>query len=209
LANQDSSDPLAIQIGSLIHQLRNVFSAVRGFATVIAQELRPDDPARDDVDQILKAIDHGVEVTVQLAAIRSPGPGGGGAAKPQPPRTATILVVEDDDLVRSMTVRLLRRSGYQTLDAATAEDAEACARAHAAGIDLLLADVGLPRSGGPELATRMCEQLPSLKVLYMSGLGLEAILEQGVPIGAALLEKPFAPITLLARVDGLLAPGDS
>ena len=122
---------------------------------------------------------------------------------------ATILVVEDDDLVRSMTVRLLRRSGYDTLDAATAEDAEARAHAHGPGVDLLLADVGLPRIGGPDLATRLTERWPALKVLFMSGLGLEAILEQGVPIGAALLEKPFAPLTLIDRIDALLAGGDS
>jgi len=223
LANEDRSDPLAAQIGSMVHDLRNVFSAVRGFATVIAQDLRPGDPAREDVEQILKAVDHGADVTQRLAALGSPsrpeaaavtaaaeGEDRSGSWKlQQPRRSATVLVVEDDDLVRTMTVRVLRRNGYATLEASTAEDAEVRAQEHPEGIDLLLADVGLPRSGGPELAGRLRQRWPSLKVLFMSGLGLEAALERGIPPGTALLEKPFAPRTLLDRVDDLLAPGSS
>ena len=215
---------MAAQIGSMVHDLRNVFSAVRGFATVIAQDLRPDDPAREDVEQILKAVDHGTDVTQRLAAIGAPaGPEGAGQGATieaeqdrsgswklqQPRRSATILVVEDDDLVRMMTVRVLRRNGYATLEAATAEDAEARAQEHPEGVDLLLADVGLPRSGGPELAARLRQRWPSLKVLFMSGLGMAAVLEHGLPPGTALMEKPFAPRALLDRVDDLLAPGSS
>jgi CheY-like chemotaxis protein len=224
LANEERSDSLAAQIGSMVHDLRNVFSAIRGFATVIAQDLRPGDPAREDVEQILKAVDHGSDVTQRLAAIGSPaGPEAAGAAVSlegeqdrsgswklqQPRRSATVLVVEDDDLVRTMTIRVLRRNGYATLEASTAEDAERQAQEHPDGVDLLLADVGLPRSGGPALAGRLRQRWPSLKVLFMSGLGMEAVLEQGIPPGTALLEKPFAPRTLLDRVDDLLAPGSS
>ncbi len=224
LANDESSDRLAAQIGTIVHDLRNVFSAVHGFATVIAQDLRPGDPAHADVEQILKAVDHGTEVTQRLAKLREGAePEGatvaaavegdqdrsGSWSLQQPRRAANVLVVEDDDLVRTMTVRVLRRNGYATVDAATAEEAERRAQEHPDGVDLLLADVGLPRSGGPELATRLRQRWPSLKVLFMSGLGRQAVLDQGVPPGTALLEKPFAPRTLLDRVDDLLAPGSS
>jgi DNA-binding response OmpR family regulator len=114
-------------------------------------------------------------------------------------------VVEDDDLVRDVTVRLLRRSGYPTLDSATAEEAEERVRGDALAVDLLLADVQLPQGGGAELAVRLQQRWPALKVLFMSGLGREALFEQGVPPGAALLEKPFAPMALLERIDALLA----
>lgn len=203
MANEKSFDLLAGQIGPLVHELRNVFSAVRGFATVIGEELRPGDPAREDVAQILKAVDHGTEVTVRLAALQPHV-----AADPRPAprvrRPATILVVEDDDLVRNMTVRVLRRSGYATLDGASAEQAEELARGQALAIDLLLADVGLPASGGPELATRLRQRFPALKVLFMSGLGREAIVERGLSAGVELLEKPFLPNALLERIDTLL-----
>jgi len=211
-------------MASIVHELRNVFSAVRGFATVIAQDLRPGDPAHADLEQILKAVDHGADVTQRLAAVRAPAEPEGAAiaaavegdqdrsgswALQQPRRSATVLVVEDDDLVRTMTVRVLRRNGYTTLEAATAEEADRHAQEHVDGVELLLADVGLPRSGGVELATRLRQRWPSLKVLFMSGLGRETVLDQGVPPGTVLLEKPFAPRALLDRVDDLLAAGSS
>jgi len=221
LTNQNSTEPLPGQMASLVHELRNVLAAVRGFATVIGEDLRAGDPAREDVEQILKAVDHGTEVTVRLAALHAraasdQGPLPAAAANLEaghpgprvlhrPRRTATILVVEDDDLVRRMTVRLLRRSGYPTLDSATAEEAEERVRGDALAVDVLLADVGLPRNGGPELAARLRRRWPTLRVLFMSGLGREAIQVQGVPPGAALLEKPFAPMALLERIDQLLA----
>jgi CheY-like chemotaxis protein len=225
LVNRKNSDPSdeAAEIGSIVHDLRNVLSAVRGFATVISEDLRPGDPAREDVEQILKAVDHGTEVTMRLSALRSrvaaeqPIPADVDAEQerssswnlPQPRRSATILVVEDDDLVRTMTVRVLRRHGYATIDAATPSEAEDKARQHAVPLDLLLADVGLPESGGLELALRLRERWPSLKVLFMSGLARAVLADLGVAVGGAFLEKPFAPVTLVERIDAMLAPGTS
>jgi CheY-like chemotaxis protein len=220
VTNQKSSDPVSAQIATLVHELRNVLAAVRGFATVIVEDMRPGDPSRGDIEQILKAVDHGADVTARLAALHARASAERGAA-PAPPaaererpasrilhrprRTATVLVVEDDDLVRDMTVRLLRRSGYPTIESSTAEEAEERVRGDALAVDLLLADVQLPQGGGPELAARLRQRWPNLKVLFMSGLGREAIQDQGVPPGAALLEKPFAPMALLERIDLLLA----
>src|SRR5579863_7048733 len=65
---------LGTELGSIVHDLRNVFSAIRGYATVIADELRPGDLARDDVDQILKAVDRGVTVSQRLSALRGRAP---------------------------------------------------------------------------------------------------------------------------------------
>lgn len=225
LANRNNSDlpDESAEIGAIVHDLRNVLSAVRGFATVISEDLRPGDPAREDVEQILKAVDHGTEVTMRLLALRSrvaseqPVPS---AVDPEaerstswslqrPRRAGTILVVEDDDLVRTMTVRVLRRNGYATLDAATPAEAEEKARQHGVPLDLLLADVGLPETGGLELAMRLRQRWPSLKVLFMSGLARAVLADLGVAVGGAFLEKPFAPVTLVERIDAMLAPGTS
>lgn len=212
-----------LELGAIAHDLRNVLSAVRGFATVVGEDMRPDDPAREDVEQILKAVDQGTEVALRLSAVRSRM----AAERPIPPvvdpdferstpwalrqvrRSATILVVEDDDLVRTMAVRVLRRNGYTTVDAATEAEAEDKAGGPGVKIDLLLADVGLPRAGGPELASRLRQRWPQLQVLFMSGLGRTALAEQGIALDAAFLEKPFAPATLVERIDALLAPGTS
>ncbi len=121
-----------------------------------------------------------------------------------------MLVVEDDDLVRTMAVRVLRRNGYATAGRGDRGRSRGEGRARTASpIDLLLADVGLPRAGGPELAARLRQRWPSLQVLFMSGLGRTALAEQGIALDAAFLEKPFAPATLVERIDALLAPGTS
>jgi len=217
------------EIGSIVHDLRNVFSAIRGFATVVGLELRPGDPARGDVEQILKAVDRGVTVSHRLAAFRprdgaTPAPL---AALPapvevnleleqsdswalqQPKRSASILVVEDDNLLRPMMVRVLRRNGYTTLEARNSTEAEERAFAHGKAVDLLLVDVGLPVVGGPEVVERLRQHWPAVKVLFISGFGPKTLAERGVRPGPGLLEKPFAPLTLLERIEAILAPGSS
>ncbi|MES1207525.1 MAG: response regulator [Pseudomonadota bacterium] len=222
--NPSASAPMsdeATEMGAIVHDLRNVLSAVHGFATVVGEDMRPEDPSRPDVEQILRAVDQGTKIAARLSALRSrieaehTSPAGvqpdfersAPSAGRQTRRSATVLVVEDDDLVRTMAVRVLRRNGYATLDAATAAEAEDKAGAHEVPVDLLLADVGLPRAGGPELANRLRQRWSKLQVLFMSGLGRTALAEQGIALDAAFLEKPFAPATLVERIDALLAGG--
>ena len=228
--NADKASDAGEEIGSIVHDLRNVFSAIRGFATVVGEELRPGDPARDDIEQILKAVDRGVTVSHRLSALRprdsvTPRPLLGTLPAPaevslefeqsdswalqQPKRSASVLVVEDDDLLRPMVVRVLRRNGYTTLEAANSTEAEEQALAHGKAVDLLLLDVGLPGLSGPEIAERLKQHWPAVKVLFISGFGRKALAERGVLPGPGLLEKPFAPLTLLERVEAILAPGSS
>jgi CheY-like chemotaxis protein len=226
-AKADDAGDIGDEIGSIVHDLRNVFSAIQGFATVVGDELRPGDPARDDIDEILKAVDRGVTVSHRLSALRprdsvTPKPLGALAtpaeigfeqsdtwalARPQP--SATILVVEDDDLLRPMVARMLRRNGYTTLEAGHSTEAEERLSAHGKPVDLLLLDVGLPGVSGPEVAERLKQHWPGVKVLFISGFSREALAEQGVLPGPGLLEKPFAPLTLLERIEAMLAPGSS
>jgi CheY-like chemotaxis protein len=229
--NQDDAPPsspsLTDEIGAVVHDLRNVLSAIRGFATVVGEDLRHGDQARDDIEQILRAVDRGSELAQRLSALR-PSPDGpltpaGGVPSPvevdlersnswalqQPRRSATVLVVEDDPLVRTMIVRVLRRNGYATLEAASAAESEERALEQGAPVELVLIDVGLPHTGGPELAERLRQRWPLCKVLFTSGFGRTALAERGVRLGPSFLEKPFAPITLLERVEALLAPGSS
>lgn len=219
--------PLAIEIGSIVHDLRNVFSAIRGFATVLGDDLRPGDPAREDVEQILKAVDRGIGVTHRISGLRAsaaaslaPSAGVPAAAQgelessgawtmQQPRRAATILIVEDDDLLRPLIVRVLRRNGYATLEAASNAEAEEQALSHGEAVELLLVDVGLPATGGPELVARLKQRWPLVKVLFMSGFSRTVLAERGLRPGPDLLEKPFSPVTLLERIETILAPGTS
>jgi CheY-like chemotaxis protein len=117
----------------------------------------------------------------------------------------TILVVEDEEGMRDVTVRILARNGYRVLTAANGAAAIELVERHDGGIDLLLTDVVMPQMLGTEVAERILALRPGFRVLYMSGyaqpvLGAQGTLEEGV----TLIEKPFSQKTLLARVREVL-----
>jgi PAS domain S-box-containing protein len=117
---------------------------------------------------------------------------------------ATVLLVEDEETVRSLTRRVLQRGGYRVLEAADASQALEVARGHAGTIDLLLTDVVMPGGGGPQVALAVTRLRPGTRVLYMSGYPGDSIAEHGLPPHVDLLPKPFSPETLLQRVSDAL-----
>jgi CheY-like chemotaxis protein len=131
-------------------------------------------------------------------------PAGGAPAEP-PPAAQTILVVEDEDLVRSVVREVLRREGYTVLEARDARAALAVAAAHAGPIHLLVTDCVLPHVPGGELASRLAGRYPGLKVLYISGYPLtEGALPGGAGVVGPFLQKPFTPAGLTDKVGDLL-----
>ncbi|HKJ92345.1 MAG TPA: response regulator, partial [Longimicrobiales bacterium] len=118
----------------------------------------------------------------------------------------TILVVEDEEAVRSVVRRTLDREGYTILDAPNAEVALDLAAAYDGTIDLLLTDVVMPGMAGSELSQLLESQRPGLRVLYMSGHTEDEIVRRGIDRdNVELLEKPFSPQELSARVARLIA----
>lgn len=118
-----------------------------------------------------------------------------------------VLVVEDDEQVRRLCVRALQHAGYEALEAPSPAAAIELAERDSGAIDLLLTDVVMPRMGGRELAETLARARPGLRVLYMSGYTENAIAHQGVlERGVALLEKPFTPEQLAAKVRDVLQP---
>lgn len=117
----------------------------------------------------------------------------------------TVLVVEDEEAVRSLTRMILQRSGYHVLEAANASEALAIFDSLDRPLDLLLSDVVMPRMSGPHLAARLQEKQPDLKVLFISGHADETIVQHGVLMpDTELLVKPFSVKELLARVHGVV-----
>jgi CheY-like chemotaxis protein len=119
--------------------------------------------------------------------------------------TETVLLCEDDELVRIYIEEILREFGYTVLSSARPCDALAFAADADEPIAALVTDIVMPQMSGPELAERLKAQDPELKVLFLSGYSAETIRQRGaLPVESAFLEKPFDDISLLRTVRALL-----
>jgi PAS domain S-box-containing protein len=113
----------------------------------------------------------------------------------------TILLVEDDETMRSLTRQVLQEHGYAVVDADDGKSALEWVESHPEPIDLLLTDVVMRRMSGPELVDRLSASRPNLKVVYMSGYTGELIAEREMlKRGITLLEKPFTRTALLNTI---------
>lgn len=125
----------------------------------------------------------------------------------------TVLVVDDDDQLRHLAAGILRRHGYDVIEARNADEALLAGERAERTIHLLLSDVVMPRMSGPELAKRLAQARPGMKVLCMSGYTGDAVVRHGaLDPGVAFLQKPITPDALLKRVREVLdaaaqAPG--
>jgi two-component system cell cycle sensor histidine kinase/response regulator CckA len=128
--------------------------------------------------------------------------------------TETILLVEDEEQVRTIVLSILRRQGYRVIAAQNAGEALLLCERHPETIDLLVTDVVMPQMSGPELAKRLAMTRPGMKVLCMSGYTDDSIVRHGVlESGVAFIQKPVTPATLSRKVrevlDGPAATGRS
>ena len=117
----------------------------------------------------------------------------------------TVLVVEDEDLVRKLVRTILESRGYAVLDAHGGDEAFQVCRNHQGPIHLLITDVVMPRMNGKEVAERLQSIYPEMSVLYVSGYTASAIDQHGVlEAGIRFLQKPFTPLVLANQVRELL-----
>jgi PAS domain S-box-containing protein len=129
----------------------------------------------------------------------------------RPPASApapreTVLVVEDEPLILTVTTRMLAHLGYGVLAAKSPGEAFALAKQHAGGVDLLLSDVIMPAMNGRDLAAALLAQHAGLRCLFMSGYTADIIAEHGVlAAGVHFLQKPFTLQELEAKLREALA----
>jgi DNA-binding NtrC family response regulator len=115
----------------------------------------------------------------------------------------TILLVEDEDAVRAIASVVLRRHGYQVLEAPTPRIASELFERYGSTISLLLTDVVMPEMSGPALAQRLITARPELRVLFISGYTDVASLDTGNP-NVSFLSKPFQASVLASKVREVL-----
>ena len=117
----------------------------------------------------------------------------------------TLLLVEDEEIVRELLVDTLRESGYTVLDAGEGKAALELAAGYAGSIDLLVTDLVMPGMGGRDLARRLATERPGLRSLYMSGYTEDRLDGPQAPAGdAPFLDKPFALAALTQKVRAVL-----
>jgi PAS domain S-box-containing protein len=115
--------------------------------------------------------------------------------------TETILLVEDEEIVRDMAREILQESGYHVLEAKHGQEALLVADQHRGPIHLMLSDVVMPQMSGRQLAEQLAPLRAEMRVLYMSGYTDDAIVHHGVlDAGMAFIGKPFTPKTLAIKV---------
>jgi two-component system cell cycle sensor histidine kinase/response regulator CckA len=149
----------------------------------------------------------GTTFKVYLPALEEPAQTGSERVPAKPPagRGETVLLVEDEDAVRAVSVLLLESLGYRVLEAASAEEALRLVEAGRQKLDLLLTDVVVPGRNGQEPAEALRRWNPGLKALFQSGYTGEAVAGHGlVEAEMAFLQKPFTLDSLAKKVRAVL-----
>lgn len=149
----------------------------------------------------------GTTFTICLPRVEAAAEPGESAAprRAAPAGTETILLVEDEDGVRRLLKHVLSRQGYTVLEAPDGPEALACLAAHDGPLDLLLTDIVMPGMDGAELAARVLQTRPGVKVMYMSGYTDDVLMRTGaLQAGTSFIRKPLKPETLIARIREVL-----
>ena len=123
-----------------------------------------------------------------------------------PAQARTVLVVEDEESVRTLVGRMLERTGYRVLLAPNGAAAVSLVGTRLSEVDLLLTDVVMPGMRGPELAAELRTIRPELPVVFMSGYAAQDDPDASLPEGAVVVTKPFSLAELGTAIEVLLDP---
>ena len=147
----------------------------------------------------------GTTVRMWLPRVDSELPAVPAQEAPIPRGSETVLLVEDEDVVRDIVLRSLELFGYTVIEANSGKQALELVAARGGAIDLLVTDVIMPGMNGSQLANQLRERLPGLRVLFVSGYTEDAVLRHGVATATeAFLSKPFTPRALAVKIRGVL-----
>ena len=196
-------------ISEIIHDFNNLFTAIMVYSGLLNSKLRNDDPLRRYTDEIMGAARRGSQRLAEFHA--------GSHSEPAEPdvdtaqdvaemenKKSTLLLVEDEELVRCSVDAALSMRGYKILPAANAEEALAAAQNYPGEIQLMVTDLSLPVTSGVELAQIIRTVRPHIKVLFVSGSGDDPRMDELVAGRESFFKKPFAPAALAHKIEELL-----
>jgi PAS domain S-box-containing protein len=136
---------------------------------------------------------------------RLPGQSAAPPVRPDPGGCETVLVVEDEDPVRELVSRILRKTGYTVLEGRNGVHALEVFESNRGRIDAILTDVVMPQMSGPELVRRLAAEQPGLPVLFMSGYTQDEVLANELDQrGTGFIQKPMSPGALTRKLRELL-----
>jgi len=137
----------------------------------------------------------------QVSESAAPQPAASSQTQDRKAASETILVVEDEPVVRSLIVRMLKHSGYKVLDAGSGEAALKLLEDYSGPLDLVVTDVVMPGMSGRTLAERLEQKHPQTKILFMSGYADDAVMRHGIlEANVFFLQKPFSMETIERKV---------
>jgi DNA-binding response OmpR family regulator len=203
LRDSQRMEAVGTRAGGVAHEVNNMMTAVIGFGELALSRIEPHDPTHGDIAEMLRAARRAAGITQELLAIEHDDELRHGRKTAE---DETILVVEDEDLVRRLARRVLENAGFRVLEASNGREALALVEKVGGGVQLVLSDLVMPELGGRDLGRRLRDRGFAFPVLYMTGytgehIARHALLDAGTPF----LQKPFAPECLVREIRELLA----
>jgi PAS domain S-box-containing protein len=208
--------------GGVAHDFNNLLTAIKSYSELLLADMDETNPQRSDVSEINAAADRAAELTRQLLAFSRqqmlrPDAANRNIIQPRDEtaanisRGATIMLVEDDDAVRNVAARVLKRAGFAVLEASNGHDAVELYKVTDCCADLILTDVVMPEMNGTEMARHILDVNPAAKILFMSGYTADRVVRENLLApGSAFIEKPFSPEALIRKAREILeAPATS
>jgi PAS domain S-box-containing protein len=213
-AERDRPGGLGQFAGGVAHDLGNLLGVIINYAAFVAEELgkpagqRPSQSALFDIDQVRLAAERATRLTRELliAALlpgtdRLPPPGEPAPGQPERGGGELVLLIEPEPAMREVARRILIRNGYQVISVASGQEAVSAATTCPDPISLLVTDVLMAGMRGRDLAARVSEIQPGIRVLYMSGYAKGLLSAQGFGEPAInFIEKPFTEASLLTKI---------
>ncbi|MGH7658436.1 MAG: response regulator, partial [Gemmatimonadales bacterium] len=144
--------------------------------------------------------------SIEFHIPRTPREKSGPGETSEAPPAACVLLVEDEPAVLRLTSRILRARGYDVLSASSAAEALRLVDENEGRINVLLTDVIMPGQSGTELARRLCETNPEIRILFMSGFSKPSVPAADILLEYPMLKKPFTPDMLGRFVHDALGP---